>query len=82
MLVEVSIRFYIYFMLDFWHKFLYDIGIVNTLEPFMKLLNQGMITSFAYKTKEGRIIPVDKVYEKDSQFFETGSDKRLEKSGN
>lgn len=27
----------------FWHKFLYDIGIVNTPEPFMKLRNQGMI---------------------------------------
>jgi len=27
----------------FWHKFLYDIGIVNTKEPFIKLRNQGMI---------------------------------------
>ena len=27
----------------FWHKFLYDIGAVHTLEPFMKLRNQGMI---------------------------------------
>ncbi|MEE2780113.1 MAG: leucine--tRNA ligase [Myxococcota bacterium] len=27
----------------FWHKFLYDIGVVSTLEPFMKLVNQGMI---------------------------------------
>jgi len=27
----------------FWHKFLYDIGIVPTKEPFQKLYNQGMI---------------------------------------
>ncbi|MBY7143920.1 leucine--tRNA ligase [Virgibacillus sp. NKC19-3] len=27
----------------FWHKFLYDIGVVPTKEPFMKLYNQGMI---------------------------------------
>lgn len=27
----------------FWHKFLYDIGIVPTKEPFQKLFNQGMI---------------------------------------
>ncbi len=27
----------------FWHKFLYDIGAVNTDEPFMRLINQGMI---------------------------------------
>ena len=27
----------------FWHKFLYDIGVVPTKEPFQKLYNQGMI---------------------------------------
>ncbi|MDI9507293.1 MAG: leucine--tRNA ligase [Bacillota bacterium] len=27
----------------FWHKVLYDCGIVNTKEPFRKLFNQGMI---------------------------------------
>jgi leucyl-tRNA synthetase len=27
----------------FWHKFLYDLGVVPTPEPFMKLVNQGMI---------------------------------------
>ena len=27
----------------FWHKFLYDLGLVPTPEPFMKLVNQGMI---------------------------------------
>ena len=27
----------------FWHKVLYDRGVVSTLEPFQKLVNQGMI---------------------------------------
>jgi len=27
----------------FWHKVLYDLGLVNTDEPFMRLINQGMI---------------------------------------
>ncbi|PYZ93822.1 leucine--tRNA ligase [Salipaludibacillus keqinensis] len=27
----------------FWHKVLYDIGVVGTKEPFQKLYNQGMI---------------------------------------
>ena len=27
----------------FWHKVLYDIGVVSTLEPFKKLVHQGMI---------------------------------------
>ena len=27
----------------FWHKVLYDCGLVNTVEPFQRLINQGMI---------------------------------------
>ncbi|RHX81986.1 leucine--tRNA ligase [Leptospira yasudae] len=27
----------------FWHKFLYDIGVVSTQEPFAKLIHQGLI---------------------------------------
>ena len=27
----------------FWHKFLYDIGVVSSKEPFRKLINQGLI---------------------------------------
>ncbi|MEM8526582.1 MAG: leucine--tRNA ligase [Bacteroidota bacterium] len=38
----------------FWHKFLYDKGLVPTNEPFKKLINQGMIQGvieFAYYQK-------------------------------
>jgi len=27
----------------FWHKVLYDLGLVNSVEPFQRLVNQGMI---------------------------------------
>jgi len=27
----------------FWHKVLYDLGLVNSVEPFQRLINQGMI---------------------------------------
>jgi hypothetical protein len=27
----------------FWHKVLYDLGLVNTVEPFQRLINQSMI---------------------------------------
>ena len=27
----------------FWHKVLFDLGLVSTKEPFQKLVNQGMI---------------------------------------
>jgi leucyl-tRNA synthetase len=32
----------------FWHKVLYDLGIVSTKEPFQALRNQGMILGFSY----------------------------------
>jgi len=47
----------------FWHKVLYDLGIVNTKEPFLRLVNQGMITSFAFQKKDGGLIPSDEVEE-------------------
>ena len=33
----------------FWHKVLYDCGLVSTVEPFQKLVNQGMILGYAYR---------------------------------
>ncbi|GHU13267.1 leucine--tRNA ligase [Spirochaetia bacterium] len=45
----------------FWHKVLYDFGLVNTKEPFQRLVNQGMITSFAYQRKDKTLVPTDQV---------------------
>ncbi len=39
----------------FWNKFLFDIGISSTEEPFKKLVNQGMIqgrSNFVYRIKD------------------------------
>ncbi len=60
----------------FWHKVLFDLGIVSTGEPFQKLFNQGMILAFAYQTKTGGKIPSDLVEEKEDKFFhkETGEE--------
>ncbi len=41
----------------FWQKVLFDRGHVSTLEPFRRLINQGMIQSVTYRTKEGRVVP-------------------------
>jgi leucyl-tRNA synthetase len=48
----------------FWHKVLYDCGLVHTKEPFQKLFNQGLITAFAYQDETGRLVPNDEVAEK------------------
>ena len=53
----------------FWHKVLFDLGLVPTAEPFQKLVNQGMILGMAYKNKRGVLIPMDHVTEKDGKFF-------------
>jgi leucyl-tRNA synthetase len=46
----------------FWHKVLYDLGHVSTPEPFMKLVNQGMILgedNQKMSKSRGNVIPVD-----------------------
>ena len=45
----------------FWHKVLYDAGLVSTKEPFQKLINQGMILGTSYKDKRGALVPTDQV---------------------
>jgi len=43
----------------FWHKVLYDIGVVHTKEPFQKLYNQGMILKDSEKMSKSRGNTVD-----------------------
>ncbi len=37
----------------FWHKVLYDIGVVHTKEPYQKLRHQGMILAYSYRGADG-----------------------------
>lgn len=50
----------------FWHKFLYDLGVVPTKEPFQKLYNQGMILGEGNekmsKSKGNVVNPDDIIY--------------------
>jgi leucyl-tRNA synthetase len=45
----------------FWHKVLYDEGLVPTKEPFQQLFNQGMVQAFAYRNASGRLVSADEV---------------------
>ncbi len=45
----------------FWHKVLYDAGLVSTKEPFQRLINQGMILGMAYKDSQGKLVRNDLV---------------------
>jgi leucyl-tRNA synthetase len=61
----------------FWHKVLFDLGIVTTDEPYQKLYNQGMILAFAYETKAGSKVPSDEVEERDGKFFHKSTGEEL-----
>ena len=45
----------------FWHKVLFDLGLVHTDEPFHKLVNQGMILGISYKDARGALVPNSEV---------------------
>lgn len=53
----------------FWHKALYDLGFVSTIEPFQKLVNQGLLSSYAFKSARGMTLPVDEVVETQEGVF-------------
>jgi len=62
----------------FWHHVFYDAGLVSEKEPFKKLVNQGLITSFAYMKKNKSLVPTDEVEEKtDGTFVEKGTGEKL-----
>ncbi|MFV0375931.1 MAG: leucine--tRNA ligase [Mangrovibacterium sp.] len=61
----------------FWHKVLFDLGIVSTNEPFKKLFNQGMILAFAYETQTGAKVTSDLVEEKEGKYFHTETGEEL-----
>jgi leucyl-tRNA synthetase len=60
----------------FWHKVLFDLGIVSTDEPYQRLFNQGMILAFAYETGSGAKVSGDLVEEREGAYFhkETGEE--------
>ncbi|MDR1748467.1 MAG: leucine--tRNA ligase, partial [Spirochaetaceae bacterium] len=64
----------------FWHKVLYDLGLVNSIEPFQRLINQGMITSFSYQRKNKTLVPTDEVEETEPGVYrEKATGEKLER---
>ncbi|MFF6013547.1 leucine--tRNA ligase [Lysinibacillus fusiformis] len=50
----------------FWHKVLYDLGVVHTKEPFQKLFNQGMILGEGNEKmskSKGNVVNPDEIIE-------------------
>ena len=64
----------------FWLKFLYDIGVVPTKEPFQKLFNQGMILGTSYRDSRGALVATDKVEKRDGKYFHIETGEELEQA--
>ncbi len=62
----------------FWHKVLFDLGLVSTPEPFARLVNQGMILGLSYRDRNQHLVPNDLVEARDGQFFHRETGEELE----
>jgi len=47
----------------FWHKALYDLGHVSSVEPFRRLFNQGYIQAYAFADARGQYVEAADVVE-------------------
>jgi leucyl-tRNA synthetase len=56
----------------FWHKVLFDLGVVGTPEPFARLFNQGYIQAYAYTDQRGVYVEASETSERDGEFFYRG----------
>ena len=53
----------------FWHKVLYDLGVVSSEEPFHRLFNQGYIQAYAYRDRRGQVVEAADVIERDGGWW-------------
>jgi leucyl-tRNA synthetase len=52
----------------FWHKVLFDLGHVSSVEPFHKLFNQGYILAAAYQDERGIYVDAFEVQESNGTY--------------
>ena len=53
----------------FWHKVLFDLGYVSSIEPYHRLFNQGLILAAAYQDERGIYVDASRVVERDGAYF-------------
>jgi leucyl-tRNA synthetase len=62
----------------FWHKVLFDMGVVTTREPFKKLRHPGTVLAYSFKDSLGRYHEVENVDWRDEKPFLRSTGERLE----
>lgn len=53
----------------FWHKMLFDLGVVKSSEPFRKLVHQGLILAYSYKDKNNKYYGEHETETRDGKSF-------------
>jgi leucyl-tRNA synthetase len=61
----------------FWHKVLFDAGLVSTKEPFQTLRNQGLVIAKAFQRDSGGYVPPEEVECKGSEYYHMGTGEKL-----
>ena len=62
----------------FWHKVLFDAGLVTTQEPFKRLFHQGMIHKTSFRDATGKYHTDAEVEQRDGAWFVKGTDTPVE----
>ncbi|MEP6860083.1 MAG: leucine--tRNA ligase, partial [Deltaproteobacteria bacterium] len=53
----------------FWHKVLFDAGLVSTKEPFQRLVNQGMVHKTSFRDAKGKYYHDTEVEQRDGNWL-------------
>lgn len=61
----------------FWHKVLFDCGLVSTLEPFETLRNQGLVVARSYQKEGGSYVAPEDVEEKNGNYYLKSTGEKL-----
>lgn len=61
----------------FWHKVLFDCGLVSTLEPFETLRNQGLVVARSYQKEGGSYVAPEDVEEKNGSYYLKSTGEKL-----
>lgn len=64
----------------FWHKVLFDCGLVSTSEPFKALRNQGLVLAYTYQRKNGSYVPEEEVRAENGKYFDKATGEELSRS--
>ncbi|HEV7523449.1 MAG TPA: class I tRNA ligase family protein [Acidimicrobiia bacterium] len=62
----------------FWHKVLFDLAYVSTIEPFQRLVNQGYILAAAFVDGRGTYVDAEQIEERAGKYYFEGKEVKRE----